>query len=135
MDISKAPVIASHSNSRAICNHSRNITDDMFRAICQTGGVVGINLYADFLGINPTLNMVADHILHLLEIDPMGEHIALGGDLDGCDSLPSDFQGIQDYPLLAKLLLEQGVGPKIVKNIFWNNALGVFQNALCINKG
>ena len=39
----KMPVIATHSNSRAICNVPRNLTDDMFRAICQTGGVAGIN--------------------------------------------------------------------------------------------
>lgn len=49
---SKRPIVASHSNSRApgLCRNRRNITDDMFRAIRDSGGVVGINLYLDFVG-------------------------------------------------------------------------------------
>lgn len=125
MQITEKPVIASHSNSRAICNVSRNITDDMFRAICQTGGVAGINLYAGFLGESPDLNTVCRHILHFMELDPTGKHIALGGDLDGCDDLPSGFAGVQDYPHLADHLLRQGLSEENVYDIFWNNAMGV----------
>src|SRR5699024_92825 len=66
MEITKAPVIASHSNSRSVCNVSRNLTDDMFLAICKTGGVTGINLCPDFLGVNPNLDTVCDHIFHFL---------------------------------------------------------------------
>lgn len=134
MDITQAPVIASHSNSRSVCDHSRNLTDDMFCAICQTGGVVGINLYADFLGENGTISAAADHMFHFLTLDPSGTHIALGGDLDGCDKLPVGFEGIQDYPALAGILLERGLEETAVHNIFWNNALGVFQNAVRNNK-
>lgn len=134
MEITQAPVIASHSNSRSVCNHSRNLTDEMFCAICQTGGVVGINLYADFLGQHPTVRTAAEHILHFLTLDPSGAHIALGGDLDGCDALPADFQGVQDYPALAAILIECGLPETIVHNIFWNNALGVFRNAVRDNK-
>ena len=85
MEQTQAPVLATHSNSRALCGHSRNLTDDMFRAICRTGGVAGINQYADFLGESPTLDTVCDHIFHFMELDPTGKHIALGGDLDGCE--------------------------------------------------
>ena len=53
MKITQAPVIASHSNSRAVCPHARNLTDDMFRAIRDTGGVAGINQFAEFLGKSP----------------------------------------------------------------------------------
>lgn len=127
MDMTVAPVVASHSNSRAVHAHSRNLTDDMFRAICQTGGVCGINLYARFLGENPDLNTVYSHICHFMEIDPEAKHIALGGDLDGCDLLPDGFAGIQDYPKLAQLLLDQGLSRETVKNIFWNNAVGVIE--------
>ena len=131
MDCTQAPVIASHSNSRYICGHSRNLTDDMFRAICQTGGVAGINLYASFLGNSPTIDTVCDHVFHFLELDPDGKHIALGGDLDGCDKLPSDFYGIQSYPQLANRLLQRGLDNTIVHNIFWNNALEVLKRC-CI---
>ncbi len=134
MQITKAPVVATHSNSRSLCPHSRNLTDNMFRAICQTGGVAGLNVYADFLGNNPTLDTACDHIFHWLELDPEGKHIALGGDLDGCEVLPAGFDGVQSYPNLADRLLQRGAGEKIVENIFWNNAMGVFNNAVRNNQ-
>ncbi len=123
MDITTAPVIASHSNSRHVRNVSRNLTDDMFLEICRTGGVAGFNQYADFIGENCDLNTCCSHILHFLELDPSGKHIALGGDLDGCEKLPLGFSGIQDYPRLAEHLLRRGLDEPLVYDIFWNNAL------------
>ena len=125
MDMTSAPVIASHSNSRSIWPDSRNLTDDMFRAICVTGGVAGYNQCAEFTGEQPDLDTVCDHILHFLELDPDGLHIALGGDLDGIDEMPAGFTGVQDYPKLAQKLLERGVDAQTVRQIFWDNALGV----------
>ncbi len=133
MELTQAPIVATHSNSRNLHPASRNLTDDMFLAICQTGGLAGINLYAGFLGGSPTLDTVCDHIFHFLELDPSGTHIALGGDLDGCDSLPEGFSGVQDYPHLAECLLRRGLDEKTVYNIFWNNAIGVMQRAVCDN--
>ena len=131
IDATQAPVVASHSNSRTVCNHTRNLTDDMFLQICKTGGVAGINLYAEFLGQAPTIDTVCDHIFYFLELDPEGKHIALGGDLDGCDVLPGGFRGVQDYPLIASRLLERGLSEEMVRNVFWNNALEVFRKC-CI---
>lgn len=125
MDMTEAPVIASHSNSRAVCGQSRNLTDDMFRAICATGGVAGFNLCADFVGENPTVDTACDHIFHFLELDPAGKHIALGGDLDGISDMPEGFHGVQDYGKLADRLLERGLDEATLKQIFWSNALGV----------
>lgn len=125
MDVTQAPIIATHSNSRAVCGHSRNLTDDMFRAICSTGGVAGFNQCDAFVGENPTIDTACDHILHFLELDPSGKHIALGADLDGCDKLPDGFDGVQDYPKFAAQLLQRGVPEETVRDIFWNNALGV----------
>lgn len=126
MDITNGPVIATHSNSRSVWNVSRNLTDDMFRAICKTGGVAGINLYSHFLGENPTLDTVCDHVLHWLELDG-AKHIALGGDLDGCEALPAGFAGVQDYPKLADALLARGLDEQAVSDIFFTNALGVLK--------
>jgi membrane dipeptidase len=134
MDITCGPVVATHSNSRAVHNVSRNISDDMFRAICQTGGVAGINLYSSFIGEDPDVDQICDHIFHFMELDPDGKHIALGGDLDGCDSLPRGFAGVQDYPKLAARLLERGLSEETVMDIFWNNAIGVMERAVCNHK-
>lgn len=131
MNITEAPIIASHSNSRKVWNVSRNLTDDMFCAICKTGGSVGINQYAGFLGNIATIDTVCEHIMHFMELDPTGKHISLGGDLDGCDRLPDGFNGIQDYPNLAEKLLQLGLSEKTIKNIFWNNALEVMERC-CI---
>ncbi|MBE6975217.1 MAG: hypothetical protein E7436_06975 [Ruminococcaceae bacterium] len=125
------PIVASHSNSRAVCDHSRNLTDDMFRAIMETGGVAGFNQCAPFVGELCDLDTVCDHILHFLELDPEGRHIALGGDLDGCDVLPAGFEGVQSYPAMAQRLLERGVSEDLLMNIYWNNALGVM-DVCCI---
>ena len=125
MDMTEKPVIASHSNSRSVWGESRNLTDDMFKAICQSGGVAGFNMCAEFVGENPDLDTACDHVLHFLELDPEGTHIALGGDLDGIRNMPAGFTGVQDYPLFADRLQQRGVDEKILMNIFWNNALGV----------
>ena len=134
IEITEAPVIATHSNSRRLCDVSRNITDEMFAAICKTGGVVGINLYTKFLGEQANLEMVCDQIQHFITLDPKASHICLGGDLDGCDTLPEGFSGVQDYSKIADRLLERGVSENIVHNIFWNNAIGVMKRAVRINQ-
>ena len=133
MKVTQKPIIATHSNSRHVCNHSRNLTDDMFRAICETGGLAGFNQCAPFVGDKPTLDTICDHICHFLELDPDGKHIALGGDLDGCDELPAGFDGVQSYPAMAEALLARGVGEKIVENIYWNNAMEVFTGAVSVD--
>jgi membrane dipeptidase len=131
IDMTDAPIVASHSNSRAVHNVSRNLTDDMFRAICQTGGVAGLNMYHEFVGSHADLDKACDHIIHFLEIDPEAKHIALGCDLDGCDRLVQGFDGVQSYPALAVRLLERGLTVDMVHNIFFNNAMGVM-NTCCM---
>lgn len=125
MKITNAPIIATHSNSRAVFDHSRNITDDMFRAIRETGGVAGYNTCREFTGEPSDLDTICDHILHFMELDPDGKHIALGGDLDGVDAMPDGFEGVQSYPALARKLLDRGLTEENVMDIFWNNAIRV----------
>ncbi len=127
MEVTTAPIIASHSNSRTVWNHPRNITDDMYRQICRTDGTVGINLYAEFLGDTPDIDTVCDHIFHFLHLAGDDRHISLGSDFDGMDRLPAGISGIQDYSKLADRLLARGLAEASVFNIFWNNALGVIK--------
>ena len=130
MDITQAPIVATHSNCRSVWDHSRNLTDDMFRAIVQTGGVAGCNLCDEFVGSEPTLDTMCDHVFHFLELDPTGKHIALGGDLDGIDHAPAGFEGVQSWPAFAQRLAERGIGEETSMDIFWNNAIGVMERAV-----
>ena len=135
MEITEAPIVASHSNLRSVCDHSRNLTEDMYRAIVQTGGTAGINLCAPFIKAEcADFDATCDHILRMLEIDPTGKHVSLGGDLDGCDELPEGFAGIQSYNALADRLLERGLDEKTIRDIYWNNTMGVMDRAVRNNQ-
>lgn len=127
MDITEKPVIASHSNSRALCDIPRNLTDEMYAALCRTGGTAGINLGTPFLGENANIDTVCDHIFHFIDIAGNDKHISLGSDMDGIDVLPAGFTGVQDYPKIAERLLQRGLSDESVMNIFWNNAVGVIK--------
>lgn len=127
VEIAEKPIVASHSNSRALCDVPRNLTDEMYLAICKTGGTVGMNLYSGFLGENPTIDTVCNHVIHFLQLAGSDKHVSLGSDFDGINLMPIGISGIQDYPNLAQRLMERGLSETTVMNIFWNNALGVIE--------
>jgi membrane dipeptidase len=84
-----------------------------------------LNLFTKFLGDSPvTLETAVRHTLHWLELGG-AQHICLGGDLDGCDSLPVGFEGIRNYPDLADALLSRGVPEQIVRDMMYNNLIKV----------
>ena len=117
--IARRPIVASHSNARAVCPHRRNLTDDQFRAIRDSGGVAGLNLYLDFVG-QPTMDALLAHVEHFLALD--GEKtLCLGGDLDGCEALAAGMAGMQDVPKLYEALKARGYGDALLEDIFWNN--------------
>ncbi len=99
-------LIATHSNSRSVCNHRRNLTDDMFRIIRDTGGAAGINLYPPFVAESGVCGVsdILCHIDHWLELG--GENaIGLGGDFDGVENdLPDGINGCEDYYKLLCML-------------------------------
>ena len=82
--LSQQPFIASHSNSRAMTNHPRNLTDDMIRILAENGGVLGLNFAASFLGSSET-SKIEDMIRHANHIYQVGgaEVLAIGTDFDG----------------------------------------------------
>lgn len=127
MRITQAPVSASHSNSRAVCGVTRNLTDEQFKAICASGGVAGINLCAPFLGPETvTMETICDHVVHWMDIGG-AKNIALGGDLDGCDELPQSFTGVDCWPKLADALKNRGLSTGEIQDIFWNNAIRMWR--------
>ena len=127
MHITEKPIIASHSNSRALCDIPRNLSDEMYTALCKTGGTTGINLCAEFLGENADLDTVCDHVFHFIDVAGSDKHVSLGSDMDGVTYLPAGFAGVQDYSKIADRLLQRGLAEESVLNIFWNNAVGVIK--------
>ena len=118
--LAKKPIVASHSNSRAVCPHRRNLTDDMFRAIRDSGGVAGLNYYQHFVGDDPTMEGLVRHVEHFLELD--GERsLCLGGDMDGCELLAGGMRGLEDVPLLWQALADRGYPQSLLEDLFWNN--------------
>jgi len=116
----KRPMVASHSNSREICPHPRNLTDDMFRAIRDTGGVVGLNFYQNFVGEDPSMDALVHHVEHFLALQ--GEHtLCLGGDMDGCEKLAGGMEGLQDVPRLYYALADRWYSQDLLEDLFWNN--------------
>lgn len=117
--MTRRPVVASHSNSRTLCAHPRNLTDDMFRAIRETGGVVGINLYRNFVG-DDQMETLLRHIEHFLDLG--GEKtVCIGADLDGCDTLAGGLCGVQDISEIYRALCARGYDKTLLDDIFWNN--------------
>ena len=86
-DISRKPFVASHSCARALCDHSRNLTDAQLRAVAEHGGVVGVNFYSAFLNGREDYTPNADIIRHMDYIRRKAgiETVALGSDFDGID--------------------------------------------------
>lgn len=121
MDIAETPVVASHSNSYALCHHCRNLADDQFKALCETGGFAGINLFGYFLAEDgkADLDTVRCHMDHFLQLGGAG-HIALGGDLDGCGLLPEGFRSVADYNSLSSHLEAKGFPAETIQEIFSN---------------
>ncbi len=119
MDI--GPILASHSNSRALCNHVRNLSDEMAKAIFATGGFVGINLYTAFLGGEGSTDSVIAHIEHFLELG--GEdHLGMGSDYDGADVAPA-FNGVEKLSHLWEALGRRNYSDTLIENIACGNLM------------
>ncbi len=118
--ITRRPIVASHSNCRSVWDHSRNLTDDQLRAIRDTGGLVGLNLYVPFLGQSADFDTLLRHLEHMLEVCGP-DHICLGGDLDGCDVLPQGFTDVSSYIDLHSFFRSRGCDEALLDKIFYSN--------------
>ncbi|GAB6138458.1 dipeptidase [Halanaerobaculum tunisiense] len=121
LDLSTQPVIASHSNARAIKNNPRNLTDDLIKAIAQQGGIIGVNFVADFVA-DKQVAKIEDIIKHIRHIKQVGgsDVVALGSDFDGteCEMEISDIS--QMDKLIQGLRKTDFSGAEMDKILFKN---------------
>ncbi|MCK8060600.1 MULTISPECIES: dipeptidase [unclassified Fusibacter] len=124
--LSKQPIIASHSNSRALTHHERNLTDELIRDIANTGGLVGLNFYPQFVTGTDHMELKAlvrhaDHIRNQGGIDTL----AIGSDFDGIGG-NLDIKDASQMYKLADELKKSGFSRNEIEKVFHKNALRVF---------
>ena len=128
------PLLASHSNCRALVAHQRQLDDDQLCAVIARDGVIGVCFDAWMLrlGWSPgapnsvTLANVVDQLDHLCQLAGDSRHAALGSDLDGGfgrEQSPADLDTIADLPKLIGLLEKRGYGQDDVRNLLHGNWL------------
>ncbi len=134
LQVSKGPFVASHSNARAICDHGRNLTDDMIRNIALRGGCVGLNFYEDFIvpknlkGKKTSLEMLAKHATHMVNVGGV-EVLGLGSDFDGIPT-NSEISGVESMELVWQTLKDGGFSERDLDRLFFENVLRVYRDCL-----
>lgn len=145
LSISQAPVIASHSNCRALLNHPRNLTDLQIKAIADRGGVIGVNACRCFVN-GQDVDSLLEHIDHIVQIGGI-EHAGLGPDfadyliphlslaqqrnlpLEGMKPVDG-FSGDEDFARMPEILLRRGYNSRAVDLIMGENFLRVLQTVI-----
>jgi len=116
-----APIVATHSNARAVADAPRNLTDDQLRTIAKSGGVAGLNLHGGFLRVGAAAGM-ADAVKmtkHMIAVAGV-EHVGIGSDFDGA-SPPSDLADASRMPALQDALKKAGLSESDLRAVFEGN--------------
>ena len=153
LELSDAPIIATHSNCRALCNHSRNLTDDMIKALVDKGGIVCLNFFPSFVKAeNPSVDDLLDHIDRISKlVGP--QYVGLGPDFcagrwdfvlrswwsrgsadHNARRLPVDYPtGVEDItkmPNVTRGLVSRGYSDSEIEGILGANFLRLFERVV-----
>jgi len=145
LEVSKSPVIASHSNCRSLCGHKRNLTDEMIKVLIEKGGVMGVNYVPFFLKdidfakmrggdeeekkkvASVTVETVVDHIDHIVKVVGNCDQIGLGSDFDGVPMIAKGLDDASKLPNLTKSLVVRGYSDTEIKGILGGNFLRIIK--------
>jgi membrane dipeptidase len=122
-----APIVATHSNARALCDVPRNLTDDQLRHIGRTGGVAGVNFHAPFVCSNspkPAMKDVIRQIEYMVKLAGI-DHVAIGSDFDGDIDASEGLEDASRLPALATELRRRKWTNDDILKVFSLNALRV----------
>lgn len=131
--VSKKPFVASHSNCREICNHPRNLTNDMLRILGERGGVAGVNFGPEFLDDTPgnedsRIEQMACHLKHMIRYGGI-ECAAIGTDFDGIEgNLEISSPAFMDR--LFEHLKKDGLSSEEIEKIAYKNVMRVLHEVL-----
>jgi membrane dipeptidase len=147
LEVTRAPIMASHSSVRALVDNPRNLSDDMLRAIARNEGIAMINFGGAFidprkatrwkliqdvlahLGPSPVpLDLLLDHIDHAVAVAGV-DHVGLGSDFDGTLLLPDGVGDVSGFPNVTAGLLERGHSAADIRKILGENVLRVLEEA------
>ena len=134
----KVPILATHSNCKALCSHHRNLTDDQIKALVEKGGVMNLSFCGGFIkegvGFDPeavkkvTINDWLDHLDHAVELVGTN-YIGLGSDLDGGCGFP-ELNDVTRFPYLTEGMVSRGYSDRDIEKILGGNDLRVFKKVL-----
>lgn len=126
-EIAKRPFIATHSNSRTVCGHRRNLTNEQFEIIKNSGGIVGINFHRHFLAEqNQSISDIIKHVEYFLSLG--GENtLSIGTDFDGGE-LPDDIHGIEDMHKIYEEFTRLNYNSVLLEKLFFKNSFNFYQS-------
>lgn len=125
---SNKPIVASHSNSKRICSHARNLDDKTIELIANNGGIIGVNVYPPFLSKKDNEDgflMIRRHIDYIKKVGGI-DAVSIGSDFDGIDVLPKNITSIADLCQVGEKLVKCGYTYNDVEKILYKNAQRVF---------
>jgi membrane dipeptidase len=135
------PVVATHSNARALVPTQRQLSDEQIRALREVDGVCGVVLYNAFLldghrkgeaRQRVPLSQVVAHIDHICQQCGDADHVGIGSDFDGgfgLEDIPDGMAGVSDLALIGRELAQQGYEPAHVEGIMGGNWLRLLRRA------
>lgn len=132
----KSPVIATHSNCKALCDHHRNLTDDQIRALADKGGVIHLSYCGGFIKQGVTRDNISevsldnwlDHLDHAVKlVGP--DHVGLGSDFDGGCGFPG-LDNATKIPNITRGMVARGYSDDDIEKILGGNFLRVFKKVV-----